>query len=296
MRVFSRVVELGSFSAAARESRVSQPTVSKSIASLEKQLGVRLLDRSTSRVVITGEGKRFYERTRYILEEYVDAVAEARGQSLRVSGKLRISAPVGFGELWLNRLCVDFLRLYPEAEVELLLTDRYIDLIEEGADIAVRLGDYLPPNVVARKIATSPRVLVASPAYLSREGSIERPSDLTSHRYLRFAGLSADPVIFLSRDAQAVSVVVAGNYSVNNSLALRQCFVDGIGVGSAPAWLVGDLVDSGQLVQLLSDWDMPSQDVHLVYVSRRLQPERVKTCISFLSEHIKRIHGLQISD
>jgi DNA-binding transcriptional LysR family regulator len=293
--MFTRVIELGSFSAAAREERVSQPTISKAIAALERNLGVRLLDRTTTRLTPTEEGTRFYARSKGVIEEYAEAVAEARGQTHRLTGMLRISAPVGLGELRLNGLFLEFLTIYPQIEVELILNDRMIDLVEEGIDVAVRLGDNLPPNVIARNIAMSPRVLVARSDYVKRTRQIRDPKDLEEHEYIRYAGIGSGSQMEFSNNGETIIVSTRGRYSVNNSLALRQCFLAGMGLGTAPAWLVQDLIDSDDLIRLLPTWRMPSQALHLVYPSRRYQPLRTKAFLQFMTEKVPKLPGFGIA-
>ncbi|WP_454743106.1 LysR family transcriptional regulator [Cupriavidus necator] len=187
MQAFVRAVELGSLSAVAREQQSTQPTISKIVAALEKDMGVRLLERSTTSLSPTEAGRRFYERACCVLDEYVEAVSDARGLSERPAGRVRISAPASFGVLRLNALVLAFQQRYPEVEVELLFDDRFVDLVEEGVDVAVRLGATLPPNVIARRIAVSPRMLVASPDYLAQHPRIRQPADLDRHQILRFS-------------------------------------------------------------------------------------------------------------
>jgi DNA-binding transcriptional LysR family regulator len=291
LRMFTRVIELGSFSAAARERNVGQPTISKAVAALEKNLGVRLLERTTTRLTPTEEGRRFYARSKAVLEEYTEAVAEVRGQTRQLTGTLRVNAPVGLGELRLNNLIINFLTEYPQMDIELILNDRVIDLVEEGVDVAIRLGDNLPPNVVARKIASSPRVLVAAQDYINRSSRVMRPEDLSMHEYIRYAGIESGSKMDFSSANELVSVSLHGRYRVNSSLALRQCFLEGVGLGSAPAWLVQDLIDNKALVHLLPAWAMPPQALHLVYPSRRYQPLRIRVFLAFMTNRIPKLPG-----
>ena len=293
MQIFTRAVELGSFSAVAREENTSQPSVSKKIAALEQHLRVRLLERTTTSLTLTEDGKRFYERSKRVLEEYADAVADARGQTHMFVGTLRINAPVGLGELRLNTLILEFLAKYPEIEIELILNDRVIDLVEEGVDVAIRLGGELPPNVIARNIAFSPRVLVATRAYVERAPKINKPEDLAQHEYFRFAGLALGSQLEFSNNTEKVIVLINGRFRVNSSLALRECFLEGKGLGSAPAWLVQDLIDSGDLIRLLPNWEMMPQQAHLVYPSRKYQPQRTRALLQFMAERILKLPGFQ---
>jgi len=291
MRLFTRAVELGSFSAVAREENTSQPTVSKMIAALERHLRVRLLERTTTSLTLTEEGKRFYERSKRLIEEYADAVADARGQTHMFVGALRINAPVGLGELRLNALILEFLAKYPEIEIELILNDRVIDLVEEGVDVAIRLGGELPPNVIARNIAFSPRVLVATREYVERAPKINKPEDLAQHEYFRFAGLAFESRLEFSNNTEKVIVLTKGRFRVNSSLALRECFLEGKGLGSAPAWLVQDLIETGDLIRLLPNWEMMPQQAHLVYPSRKYQPQRSRALLQFMAERIPKLPG-----
>jgi DNA-binding transcriptional LysR family regulator len=293
MRLFTRSIELGSFSAVARAEQITQPTVSKIIAALEKSLGVRLIERTTTSLTPTEEGRRFYQRCTQLLEEYVEVVADVRGQAQQLAGALCVSAPLGLGELRLNALVMEFLASHPKIEVELILNDRMVDLVEEGVDLAIRLGDQLPPNAIARNVASSPRVLVASPGYIKRAPRIRRPQDLASHQYIRFARLESGPIVEFTMDTEKVVVATAGRYRINSSLALRQCFLKGIGLGSAPAWLVQDLIDKGQLVRVLPKWTQPPQPVHLVYPSRRYQPLRTRAFLHYMSKRLVTLPGFR---
>jgi DNA-binding transcriptional LysR family regulator len=291
LRTFTRVVELGSFTATARELGAAQPTVSKIIARLEQELGVRLIERSTTALTLTDEGRRFYDRGRRLLEEYADAVADVRGQTGQPVGTLVVAAPVGLGELRLNALAMDFIARYPDIELELILNDRLIDLVEEGVDLAIRLSSELPPNVIVKKLASSPRLLVAAPAYLDAAPPLRRPEDLSHHAYIRFGGIAALSRLEFKNADETVTVVPTGRYRINSSLALRQCFLTGAGLGSAPAWLVQDLLDDGALVRLLPEWSLESQPLFLIYPSRRHLPQRTKTFIAFLQKHLLGLPG-----
>ena len=293
MQLFTRVIELGSFSAVARAEQITQPTVSKVIAALEKNLGVRLIERTTTSLTPTEEGKRFYHRCRQLIEEYVDAVADVRGQTQQLAGAPYVNAPLGLGELRLNTLVVEFLAIHPRIEVELIMNDRMIDLVEEGVDVAIRLGGELPPNAIARNVASSPRVLVAAPDYIKRAPRLRRPEDLTAHQYIRFARPGAGPVLEFTTGTEKVAVTTTGRYRVNSSLALRQCFLEGVGLGSAPAWLVQDLIDKGELVRVLPKWTQMPQSVHLVYPSRRYQPLRARAFLQFMTKRILTLPGLR---
>lgn len=292
MQTFIRAVELGSLSAVAREQQTTQPTVSKVVAALERNLGVRLLERSTTRLQPTEQGRRFYEHAKRITEDYDAAVADARGLTETPAGLLRVSAPVTIGVLRLNRLVQEFLELFPQIEVELILNDRFVDLVEEGMDLALRLGGQLPPNVIARRVAVSKRGLVAAPGYLSSIRNIRHPHDLAKHEYLRFAWASRALELHGPKGATE-TVEVGGRYRINNSLAIRECLLMGRGVALAPGWLVEDLIDSGDLVRVLPKWQALPHQAFLLYPTRRYQPLRARVFLAFLAERLPHVSGFE---
>lgn len=294
MRAFVRAVELGTLSAAAREQALTQPALSKIVAALEKDLNVRLLERSTTRVVPTEQGKRFYERAKRVLEEYAEAVADARGQTETPTGFLRVNAPVALGQFWLNAAIHQFLDAYPDIQVELILNDRYVDLVEEGVDVALRLGSDLPPNAVARKAGVSPRYLVAAPSYLASRGMPRAPDDLSAHDYVRFAWSAAGDLLELHQDSTRASVQTQGRYRVNNALAIRETLAMGAGIGLCPAWVVHDLLADGRLIHVLPDWSGPQQEAFLIYPSRRYQSLRARLLIQFLADRLRELPGMQV--
>lgn len=293
MKYFVRAVELGSLSAVARELETTQPTVSKMLDALERSLGVRLLERSTSGLAPTEQGKRFYERARIVLEEFDNAVADAQGLTEKPAGLLRINAPVALGQFRLNALVQQFLALYPDIAIELVLNDRFVDLVEEGVDIALRLGDTLPPNVVARRIATSDRFLVAAPDYLKRRGDLRHPEDLSRHDYIRFAWAAAGDMIELHGPGGVASVKTAGRYRVNNAIAIRESLAMGAGIGLCPAWLVHDLLESRQLVHVLPEWSAAPQELFMLFPSRRYFPLRGKLFMEFIGSQLNELPGFK---
>ncbi len=292
MHAFVRAVELGTLSAAAREQGVTQSALSKIVASLEKDMRVRLLERSTTRVVPTEQGKRFHERATRVLEEYAEAVSDARGQTDTPAGLLRVNAPVALGQFRLNALMLEFLDAHPGIEVELILNDRYVDLVEEGVDVALRLGGALPPNAIARKAAASPRHLVASPAYLASRSEPQSPQDLADHQYVRFAWSAAGDSLELTQGSTRSVIRTQGRFRVNNALAIREALTMGAGIGLCPAWLVQDLVAGGQLRHVLPGWRASPQEAHLIYPSRRYQSLRARLLIQFLAERLPLLPGM----
>ena len=292
MRYFVRAIELGSLTAVARAFGTQQPQVSKVMRALEQDMGVRLLERSTTGLAPTEQGRRFYHRAVLVLEEFDHAVAEAQGTTGQPAGLLRINAPVAFGQLHLNGMVQAFLGRYPQVQVELILDDRFVDLVEEGVDLALRLGSTLPPTVVARNLGTSPRMLVAAPAYLARHPAITHPEELAQHDYVRFAWAPRDGLVDLTSGTRTVTVSTQGRFRVNHAIAIRDSLAAGAGIGLCPAWLVEDLLASGHLVTVLPEWRGEAQQLSLLTPSRRYRPARVALFMDFVASRVAEMPGL----
>ena len=290
MRTFVRAVELGSLSSVAREAGTTQPTVSKMLAQLEQQLGVRLFERSTRGLSSTEQGQRFYVDAKLVLEQFDAAVASIQGTNAQASGFLRINAPVALGQYRINAMVQQFLAEHPAIEIELILNDSFVDLIEDGVDVAFRLGGTLPPGAFGRHLATINRFLVASPAYLKSRGTPAHPSELSSHDFVRFAW-TPGTAIELFRDGEMMQVPTSSRYRVNNALAIRETLLLAGGVAVCPDWLVRDLLDSGKLVPVLQAWSARPQDLHLLYPSRKFQPLRTKLFIEFAIKSFSSLPG-----
>lgn len=293
LEAFALSVELGSLSAAARALDTSQPTISKLVVQLEHALGLRLLRRNASGLSLTEEGQRFYERAKRILEDYEEAVADVRAGIQQPSGLLRVSAPVTMGQRHLNAMAVEFLNRYPDIQLELLLDDRFVDPLEERIDVSLRLGGALPQNLVGRHLATWPRVLVASPAYLAARGLPTTPEQLSGHDYLRYG--PGDDGVLLQGPHGLVTVPVHSRYRVNNAVALFDSVINGAGISLQPTWMVMDLLTQGQLVRVLPNHTGPAQTAYLLYAPRRHQPLRVRVLVDFLAERIMRLPGADLS-
>jgi DNA-binding transcriptional LysR family regulator len=286
MSLFVRAAELGSLSAAARSASTTQPTVSKQIASFERELGVRLLERGSARVVLTEEGARFLDSARRLLEDYEEAVSSLDERMQAPRGVVRISAPVALGELRLNALMLKALQQHPDLKIELMLEDRFVDPIEERFDLTVRIAGALPPDLVARELATWPRYVVASPDYVQRHGRPRQPDELVRHRFLRYPG-GADDVVPLDGPTGHVAAPVATRYRINSAVALLDAVREGAGIAFQPRWMVDGLIKQKKLVRLLPRWSGPAQTVHLVYARRRRQPMRVQVMLDLLTQEIR---------
>lgn len=289
MNAFVLAVDLGSLSAAARSLSTTQPTVSKLIAALEASLGVRLLERGAAKAQPTDEGLRFADSARRLLEDYDEAVATLDDSTRRPRGLVRISAPVALGQLHLNALMLQALQAYPELEIDLMLDDRFVDPVEERFDLTVRIGDKLPPDLVARQLATWPRYIVASRDYVQRHGHPRRVEDLARHPFLRYplgAQHGSNETVPLQGPSGHVDAPITTRYRLNHAAALLEAVRGGAGIAFQPSWMVDGLIASGELVRLLPRWTGPSQVAFIVYPQRRRQPMRVKVMLEMLSREI----------
>ena len=264
LEAFVRLVELGSFSAVARELRVRQSTISKWIAALEEELGATLVERTSRRRHVTEPGQRFYERARELLAAYDDAVAEvSQATSGVLRGRLRISAPVVFGRLFLLPLLPAFLRQHPLVELQLSFDDRYVDLLEGGHDLALRVGRPVDSSLRARTVASSERLLVAAPSYLQRRGTPTRVEHLGEHDCLVHSGVDATTWRF-NVDGAVVSATASGRLAADNSEALLALAKEGFGVALLARWLVAPALGRGELRPLLAGCRAPPAPVQLL--------------------------------
>lgn len=287
MQTFVRVVETGSFSAVARETRATQSAVSKQVAALERALGARLLSRTTRSLALTEEGERYFEQARRLVAEIAEAESGLRQGEQQLTGWLRVAASVGFGRLKLLPVVKTFLASHPGVKVDLRLNDGFIDLVEHGIDVAVRIGELSDSSLVARRIGTSKRVLVASRDYLdSLPKPLQTPrvpADLLPLNCIVYTELSTQNAWTFTAGAGApvqagttVTVRAHGNIQTNSSEVVRAAVLSGMGIGFSPTWLFDAEMAQGNLQVLLPDWPAPSMPVHLVSPGHRRQSAKVK--------------------
>ena len=281
MQTFVRVVETGSFSAVARELSSTQSSVSKQVAALESYLGVRLLVRTTRVVTPTDDGLRYFEEARRIVGEIGEAESQLRQGERTLSGPLRVATSIGFGLRVLLPHVRSFMKNNPDVLIDLKLDDGFVDLVEQGIDVAVRIGTLADSSLVARRIATSQRMLVAGRRYveqLGRDQSLpSTPQDLRQHSCLVYTELRMrNQWEFNGKDGSNVSVRVHGPLQTNNSEVLRSCLRDGLGICYVPDWLIADLLVSGEVVELLQDWLVQPIPVHLISPAARKHSAKVR--------------------
>jgi len=289
IEVFVRVVEAGSFSAAARALRMTPSAVSKLIARLETRLGARLISRSTRKLQLTPEGTAFYDSGVRILAD-MDAAEREAAAGAAPRGRLRVNSYVPFGHHRLMPLLPRFLERYPEISIEAVLTDSVIDLMEERADVAIRAGPLSESRLVARKLGQSRMVVVAAPAYLEARGTPRTPAELTSHNLLAFGFVRhIDGLPFVDAEGAPVMVPIAGNAILSDGEAMRLTTLAGAGIARLARWHVQPDIAAGRLVRLLEEFNPGDEEqTHAVYVGQgKHLPARVRAFLDFLAETVR---------
>jgi len=284
MVAFVRAVERGGFSAAARDLGLTPSAVSKLVTRLEDRLGVRLLNRTTRRLALTAEGEVFFHRSQRILADIVEAEEEVGRSRAQPRGLLKVNVGTAFGMHQLVPALPDFLARHPDIQVELTITDRVVDLIEEGADLGIRLGTLPDSSLVARRITDVERVICAAPAYLKRHGIPRKPADLRGHNCLNMANAPLRRWPFEGRDG-VEAVEVSGNLSATSADALLGLALRGLGVIRLSDVIVGEAIREGRLVRLLDDvHHREAVPLHAVYPQGRHRSTRLSAMVDFLVE------------
>lgn len=284
MQTYARIVELGSFAAAADKMGQARSVVTRQIAYLEEKYGVRLLNRTTRKLSMTDAGRAFYDRVRPILAEVADLELSLQAEGQAPSGRLRISAPVSFGILHLGPAIAEYLLRYPDVVIDLDLNDRVVDLVEDGYDVAVRIGPLQDSSLVARPLAPQQLLVCAAPAYLERHGAPQVPEDLKQHRCLHYAYASTGNEWHFEKDGITHLVRVNAALRANNGDVLRTAALAGHGVILQPEFLVGEDVRAGRLVALLQDYGHTPISMYAVYPHRRFLSPKVRSFVEHLEE------------
>ncbi len=290
MHTFVRVVEAGSFSAVARELRSTQSAVSKQVASLERHLGVRLLSRTTRALSLTEEGRAFLESARRIVGETLEAESQLRAGTGKVTGLLRVGASVGYGRLVLFDVVRSFMQAHPLVRVDMQLSDSFVDPVSAGLDVAVRIGALADSSLVAQRVGTTHRVVVASrsyidalPAGLALPGS---PADLAQHDCVLYSGLQTQNLWEFDHAGGPVAVHVDGRLASNSSELVREAVCAGVGVGFSPTWLFARELASGAVVRLLPGYEPKPLPIHAVYPASRRHSRKVAAFVAYARDRL----------
>jgi DNA-binding transcriptional LysR family regulator len=287
VQLFIRVVETGSFSKAAAELGITQPTATKAVAATEKRLGARLLHRSTRGVTPTEVGALYYEKCKLIAREIDEADNLATLLQSQVGGTLRISTSVAFGRRVLVPLVLRYMRQHPEVTIDLAFDDRYVNLVEQGADLAIRMGRLADSTLGARYLGTNPWLMAASPSYLRERGTPRTAADLAAHACLVYSSVQGDDRWSLATpDGVELAVPVKGPLRSNNLSAVLAAARAGLGLAVLPWYVARESVADGSVVQVLADHSLPAQEVHAVFPSPKWLPSKVTSFIAFLQQSL----------
>jgi len=285
---FTRVVDSGSFSAAARLLNISKSAVSAHVQRLEERLGIRLMNRTTRRLSLTEAGAAYYTHCARILREAEVAEQAASALQREPRGTLRISAPDSFGWMHVAPTVPAFLKRYPDLAIDINLSPAYVNLVDEGLDLAIRIGVLEDSALVVRKLASSRLVLCAAPAYVEEHGTPRVPDDLASHNCLCTNLLTWGDAWRLGGKGREVRVAVSGSFRTNNAEMLRAAALDGVGIAALPTWAVAEQLRSGMLRWVLPAWEAPVSTIYAVYPASRLMSMKVRAFVDHLARHFGR--------
>ena len=284
MEAFVLVVDTGSFSAAARRLNVGQPAVSKLVAQLEERLGVKLLVRTTRGLTATEAGLKYYERARRSVEEADEAESAARGAGSDLTGRLRICGAVTFARIHLMPRLPEFLARHPELEMEVVLDDRNIDLVQEGIDVALRMGRLSDSSLTARRIASGRHVVVGTPAYFERTGKPTAPGDLAAHQAVIYDQEAGGKDWTFQRDDAEIAVTLKGRLRVSAAEGVRAAVLAHAGIAVASEWMFSPEIADRTVQMVLQDWELPRIDLWAVFPAGRTATTKARTFTQFVQE------------
>ena len=293
MRSFVRIAERGSLSAVAREFGVGQSTITRHLHELEEAVGTPLLSRTTRSVALTEEGRRYRESAVEILRLVDDATSDARGELEASAGIVRVSCSAFFGVMHFCRLIFAFQDEHPDIRVDLVLTDERLDLVRDGVDLAIQIGELADSQMKLRPLGNVHAILVASTAYLERHGRPLHPDDLASHEVIRKTNIAKSNQLCLTdRDNNTHVATFLGRFRADNGLASREALIAGRGIAPVPPWLIDDLLDSGQLELVLPQYKLPATPVNMLILPDRAGVARVRLLKDYLITNIGSIPGV----
>ena len=287
MQAFVKVIEAGSFSAAARQLRIGQPAVSKTVAQLEERLGTTLLLRSSRSFSPTEAGRIFYERAKLAIAEADEAELAARGAGIGLVGQLRVSAAVTFARLKIVPKLGRFLARHPKLEIELVLDDRNVDLVGEGIDVALRLGALTDSALTGRKIGRTPRRVVATPAYFAQAGVPIEPRDLERHEAIIYTQRGGGAAWTFAKNGAEQYVALNGRIRSTAAEAVREAVLADLGLAVASDGMLGAELESGAVREVLADWHLPAMDIWAVFPTGRRASAKAREFVAFVEEELK---------
>ena len=286
MQSFVRAIEMNSFSAVAREQKTTQPTISKQIAALEKYLGVQLITRSTTNLSLTEEGKKYYQYCQQILETVAEAEASLT-EKQEATGILRLGCSVLFGQMQIVPRLKAFMTRYPNVKINLMMADHFVDIVEEGLDLLIRIGKHFDSSLISDRLGTTRRVTVASMSYFEQRGEPKTPEDLLQHDCIVYTRLTTGNEWHFQSKEGLVKVKVGGCFQTNSSVAIRSAVLSGLGIANAPVWMFGEEIYRGDLKIVLQHYRPTPLPIYAVYRRSSFYPAKINCFIDFLATEFK---------
>jgi molybdate transport repressor ModE-like protein len=288
LELLIQVAESGSLSAAAQKLGLSNPAATRYLAALETRLNARLVERNTRRLYLTSEGRELFERARTIIADLQDAEASVNCSTLNPTGILRVSASLSFAMQMIAPRLSKYHQLYPNVRVHVETANRYLDMIENHIDVAIRTREFEPDsNITIRRLAKTRRVLAASPGYLAAHGAPQQPDDLSDHAMLLYVYANNPNTLQFSKGTENHAVQVKGLLESNDGQVLRAAALDGLGILVQPNYIVYDDIVAGRLVPILNDWELPNLQINIAFASRKHLSAKVRSFIDFMVEEFE---------
>jgi DNA-binding transcriptional LysR family regulator len=289
LELFVKVAECGSVGKAADALGLSNPAASRHLAALESRLKTRLVERNTRRLYLTSEGQEFYERARAALSDLQEAEAVLSSSTVNPSGVLKVSASLSFSLHQIAPLLKRYHQIYPNVRVHVETANRYLDMIDNGIDVAIRTREFEPDSsITIRRLGSTRRILCAAPNYLAERGVPDHPQDLLQHDFLVYVLAHKSNELRLSRGSETELVAVQGLLESNDGQVLRRAALDGMGILVQPSYIVYDDIVAGRLVPVLNDWDLPRLQINIAYPSRKYLSAKVRSFIDFMVDEFAR--------
>ncbi|MET1416032.1 LysR family transcriptional regulator [Roseibium sp. HPY-6] len=292
---FLKVVELGSIRAAARALGQDPSGISRRITRLEQQLGTKLLDRNGNTTVTTAQGQLYFERLSSIIDQLEASEAEVSGENLVPSGLLRVTSAIDFGQEFVADWLLDYRRKYPDVEFDLVLASGFVDLTQTGIDVALRVGNLPDSNLIARKLADVPRVLVASPDYLKRMGTPQHPDNLKTHEHVFFASSNRqNPLELIGPGGAVMRVQRTNGVAINSVRSAVKAVADGVGIHAGPLWAFAGHIERGEVVTILSEFTQKQLPLYAVRNPSAVVPARISRFIDHVAAKVRSVEGLRV--
>lgn len=293
MKMFCTVVKTGGFTAAAKQAQSSKVLVSRAVSTLENDLGIRLLQRTTRKMSLTEDGRAYFERCQALIEEFDDLDNSVKDSSKNVQGRLRLSLPTEqFTLKHLLPFITDYAKKYPELDLDIMLVDRHVDIVDEGIDVAIRIGTLSDSTLIAKKLGTMSLLLCASKTYCQQHAEITSPKDIPSHSFILDTNYRGGQRMTLQNKNENLDITFKNKIAVNNAFICREFIKQGMGIGLCPDFMIADDLKKGELIQLLPAWEISQGGIYAVYSHRKHLTAKVSSFVNEISDYFQRSYSV----